>query len=73
MKVELENLRLATTALTGAVCVGVPAKDNRSFTHQQDVTNDFRKAVIEVFGGAETTISSPEGKWKVRVEKLVAK
>lgn len=75
MKVELNDLRLAVTALTKNVQVGIPEKDNISFRHQKDVTSDFNKALLEKYGGHEVEINAPEsvngkppGKWKIRVE-----
>lgn len=71
MKVELSKLRLAMTALTESVVIGLPAKDNQSFSHQQDVTNDFIKAVIEKFGpNHKTRVRGQEGNYDITVMRV---
>lgn len=65
MKVELEQLRLGMTAIKRRIYIGIPEKDNASFKHQHDVTNDFIKTVIDWCGGYKCTIAGGGKKYEI--------
>jgi len=70
MKVELEKLRLSTTALGERVCIGISDKDGISFKTKHDVTSDFIKAVIDWGGGYKRKITAGNKCWEVTVKKI---
>lgn len=65
------KLRLAVAALTENVYVGRVNKAGDTFLDgKQDVTNDFLKAVIDRFGGKQSTIRSSDGDlWELVMKK----
>jgi len=70
MKVELEKVRLSMTAITEDVCVGIPSKDNKSFEHKHNVTNDFIKTVIDWCGGYKRTITGGGKKYEITCKEI---
>jgi hypothetical protein len=70
MKVDLEKVRLSMTAMTEDVCVGIPDKDNQSFVHKHNVTNDFIKTVIDWCGGYKRTISGGGKKYEITCKEI---
>lgn len=52
MKVELEKIRLAVTAISNNVVVSIPSKDGITMLHKHDVTSDFLQCIIDY--GANT-------------------
>ncbi|MEK7499781.1 MAG: hypothetical protein AAB649_04210, partial [Patescibacteria group bacterium] len=46
MKVELEKLRLAVTAVGKRVVIGIP-DGAQAMKHKHDVTSDFNKALVD--------------------------
>lgn len=46
MKVDLEKIRLAVTAITNTVVATIPNKDGLTMRHKHDVTSDFLKCII---------------------------
>lgn len=65
MKVDLEKVRLGMTALTEEVFVGIPERDNQSFKHKHNLTNDFIKTVIDWCGGYKRTIVGGGKKYEI--------
>ena len=51
-KVELENIRLAVTAITKSVVASIPNKAGTIMLHKHDVTGDFLRCIIDY--GANT-------------------
>lgn len=47
MKVELEKIRLAVSAINENVMVTIPSKDGLRMLHKHDVTSDFLKCIID--------------------------
>ena len=70
MKVELSKIRIAKSALTDNVYAGIPAKDNISFLHKADVTNDFIKAIIEWGAGFKRTIKGGGKTYEITVKEV---
>lgn len=70
MKIELNDIRLGVTAITESINAGIPDKDNHSFKHSKDVTNDFIKCVIEWCGGFKRTIHGNGKTWEITVKEV---
>ncbi len=70
MKVDLEKLRLAVTALSDQVHVGIPEKDEKSFKDSVDITNDFIQCVIDWCSGYKRTISGCGKKYEITVREI---
>ena len=70
MKVELEEIRLAVSAISKDVCVGTLNKDKIRFNNKKDVTSDFIKAVIEWGGGYKQIITDGNDKWEIAIKKI---
>ena len=70
MKVDLEKVRLSVTAITEEVCVGILEKDNLSFRHKHNVTNDFIKAVSDWCGGYKRTINGGGKKYEITCKEI---
>jgi len=47
MKVDLEKIRLAVTAITNSVVATIPNKDGKTMRCKHDVTSDFLKCIVE--------------------------
>ena len=70
MTVDLEKIRLSITAITDTIVIGIPAKDNKSFIHKKDVTNDFIKTLIEWGGNYKRIVSGAGSKWEITIKKI---
>lgn len=46
-KVELENIRLAVTAISQNIVATIPSKDGITMLHKHDVTSDFLRCIID--------------------------
>jgi len=51
MKINLQNIELAKSALTDNVYIGLPEVDEKSWIAKKDITNQFLDAVIKRFNG----------------------
>ena len=66
MKVELEEIRLAVTAIEKKVVILIPNKDGITIKHKKDVTSDFFKAIIDYGANTKFNISG-EKEYEVAV------
>lgn len=73
MKIDLSEIRITKSALTDKIYAGTIAKDNISFEHKVDVTNDFIKAVIEWGAGFKRTITGGGKMYEITVREVKSK
>lgn len=57
MKVELEKIRLAVTAISKNVVATIPNKDGLTMRHKHDVTSDFLHCIIDYGANTKFNIS----------------
>ena len=57
MKVDLEKIRLAVTAISNKVVATIPSKDGITMLHKHDVTSDFLKCIIDYGANTMFTIA----------------
>lgn len=57
MKVDLEKIRLAVTAITNNVVATIPNKDGLTMRHKHDVTSDFLKCIIDYGANSKFNIA----------------
>lgn len=69
-KVNLEDIRIAISALTGKAQVGVIDKKPNQWKHQKDIHNDFLQAVVTCWEGQTQKIRNAKGEWEITVKKL---
>lgn len=67
MKVELDKLRIAKSAITDNIYVGIPDKDNITWKESKDITSDFLKAIIEYGANKRFSIKSKNDEYEVIV------
>lgn len=67
MKIELNNIKIAKSALTDKVFIGIVNKDKRTWRQKKDVTSDFMKTVVDRFCGYEEIFILNNKKYKIKV------
>lgn len=74
VKVELDDIRIAHSALTDKVYAGVIVSEKNKkqilWKKKCDVTNDFIHAVINRWENQTEKISSGENEWEITVKKV---
>lgn len=61
-KVELENIRLAVTAIGKQIVATIPNKDGLTMKHKHDVSSDFFKCIVDYGKNSRFNIAGEEGK-----------
>lgn len=56
-KVNLEDIRLGTSKLSGATYIGIVYNGKTSWKLKRDITSDFNNAIIDRFAEVITTLS----------------
>lgn len=70
MKVELNDIRIGVSAITGHCQVGIISKKNKGeWVHQKDIHNDFLAAVITCWAGQKQVIFDNEFEYEISVKK----
>lgn len=69
MKVELDNITLGYSSLSGSVFAGTPLKPG-VWRHKKEVTNDFLTCVINKWEDKSEIIQSGDDQWEITVKKL---
>jgi DNA (cytosine-5)-methyltransferase 1 len=69
MKVELDNITLGLSPLTGNIFAGIPLKTGE-WRHKIDVTQSFISCFIQKYEGKTETISGGDNKWEITVKKI---
>lgn len=64
MKVELEKIRLAVTAISKQIVATIPSKDNKTMLHKHDVSSDFFKCIIDYGASTKFNIATKSGNGK---------
>jgi len=69
MKVELDNVTLGYSALSGSIFVGTIIKPG-VWRHKVNVTKSFIDCVIHKYEGKIETITDGESEWEITVKKI---
>ena len=72
MKVELDNVTLGYSSLSGEVFAGTSIKPG-IWRHKIAVTNSFITCVIQKWEGYTEVIASGDDQWEITVKKLPKK
>lgn len=70
MKVELDNVTLGYSPLTGNIFAGISLKDGKTWRHKKEVTSDFLTCVIHKWEGKTEIIDAGPDKWEITVKKI---
>lgn len=70
MKVELDNVILGLSPLTGNVLAGIPLKDEKTWRHKKDVTQSFLACVVRKWEDSSEIIESGDNAWEITVKKI---
>lgn len=70
MKVELDNITLGVSPLTGNIFAGIPLKDGKTWRHKKEVTSDFLACVIRKWENTTEIIDAGPDKWEITVKKI---
>lgn len=70
MKVELDNVIIGLSPLTGNVMVGIPLKDGQAWRHKKDVTQSFLACVVQKWEDSSERIESGDNIWEITVVKI---
>jgi hypothetical protein len=73
MKVELDDIVLGCSPLTGNVFAGIPLKDGETWRHKKEVTQSFLNCVISKWEDSSEIIQAGENKWEITVKKISTK
>ena len=69
MKVELDNVTLGYSSLSGSVFAGTTIKQG-VWRHKVNVTKSFIDCVIHKYEGKIETITDGESEWQITVKKI---
>ena len=69
MKVELDNVNLGYSSLSGSVFAGTNIKPG-VWRHKGNVTQSFIHCVIQKYEGKIETIASGDNEWEITVKKI---
>ena len=69
MKVELDNVTLGYSSLSGSVFAGATIKQG-VWRHKVNVTKSFIDCVIHKYEGKIETITDGESEWQITVKKI---
>jgi hypothetical protein len=69
MKVELDNVTLGYSELSGTVFAGTTIKPG-VWRHKVNVTQAFIGCVIQKWGSKQGIISDGENEWEITVKKI---
>jgi len=67
---DIEDLHIAKSAMTDRVYVGFPNSDKTAWNKKKDVTDDFVKAVVDVYGGYTTVFNLNGDEYKLTLTKI---
>lgn len=69
MKVELDNVTLGYSPLSGSVFAGTNIKPG-VWRHKVNVTNAFITCVIQKYEGRKEVVSAGDEQWEITVKKI---
>lgn len=70
MKVELDNITLGYSPLTGNIFAGISMKDGQTWRHKKEVTNSFLACVIQKWENSTERIEDGDSIWEITVKKI---
>jgi hypothetical protein len=69
MKVELDNVNLGYSPLSGSIFAGTNIKPG-VWRHKVNVTQSFIDCVIQKYEGKVETVTSGDNEWEITVKKI---